>query len=129
MGPALAQPLQAFVQSVLLGMAAGLLYDLLRAFRLKLPRLTSPLDILYCLTVSAAVFLFTLYRAQGQLRLYLWLGVLGGCVLFFSVFSPLLRPVWGFWVDTLAFLLHLAAIPLRGAENLCKKIGNCKFSG
>ena len=56
MGPALAQPLQAFVQSVLLGMAAGLLYDLLRAFRLKLPRLTSPLDILYCLTVSAAVF-------------------------------------------------------------------------
>ena len=122
MGPALAQPLQAFVQSVLLGMAAGLLYDLLRAFRLKLPRLTSPLDILYCLTVSAAVFLFTLYRAQGQLRLYLWLGVLGGCVLFFTVFSPLLRPVWGFWVDTLAFLLHLAAIPLRGAENLCKKI-------
>ncbi|HJB30690.1 MAG TPA: spore cortex biosynthesis protein YabQ [Candidatus Oscillibacter excrementavium] len=123
MGPALAQPLQAFVQSILLGMAAGLLYDLLRAFRLKLPRLTAPLDILYCVTVSGAVFLFTLYRAQGQLRLYLCLGALGGCILFFTVFSPLLRPVWGFWVDTLAFLLHLAAVPLRGAENLCKKIG------
>ena len=68
MGPALAQPLQAFVQSILLGMAAGLLYDLLRAFRLKLPRLTAPLDILYCVTVSGAVFLFTLYRAQGQLK-------------------------------------------------------------
>ena len=47
----------------------------------------------------------------------------GGGVLFFTAFSPFLRPVWDFWVDTLAFLLHLTAIPLRGAENLCKKIG------
>ena len=45
MAPALSQPLLLFCQAILLGMAAALLYDLLRAFRLRLPRLTSALDI------------------------------------------------------------------------------------
>lgn len=124
MAPALSQPLLLFCQAILLGMAAALLYDLLRAFRLRLPRLTSALDILYCMAAGLAVFLFMLRRAQGQLRLYLLLGAVGGGVLFFTAFSPFLRPVWDFWVDTLAFLLHLTAIPLRGAENLCKKLAD-----
>ena len=126
MAPALSQPLLLFCQAILLGMAAALLYDLLRAFRLRLPRLTSALDILYCMAAGLAVFLFMLRRAQGQLRLYLLLGAVGGGVLFFTAFSPFLRPVWDFWVDTLAFLLHLTAIPLRGAENLCKKLADGK---
>ena len=71
MAPALSQPLLLFCQAILLGMAAALLYDLLRAFRLRLPRLTSALDILYCMAAGLAVFLFMLRRAQGQLRLYL----------------------------------------------------------
>ena len=81
MAPALSQPLLLFCQAILLGMAAALLYDLLRAFRLRLPRLTSALDILYCLAAGMAVFLFMLHRAQGQMRLYLLLGAVGGGVL------------------------------------------------
>ena len=77
MAPALSQPLLLFCQAILLGMAAALLYDLLRAFRLRLPRLTSALDILYCLAAGMAVFLFMLRRAQGQMRLYLLLGAVG----------------------------------------------------
>ena len=82
MAPALSQPLLLFCQAILLGMAAALLYDLLRAFRLRLPRLPSALDILYCMAAGLAVFLFMLRRAQGQLRLYLLLGAVGGGVLF-----------------------------------------------
>ena len=52
MAPALSQPLLLFCQAILLGMAAALLYDLLRAFRLRLPRLTSALDILYCMAAG-----------------------------------------------------------------------------
>ena len=69
-----APPLLTFFQAVLLGLSAGLVYDLLRALRLRLPRLTAPLDILYCLTAGAAAFLFLLRRAQGQLRVYMLLG-------------------------------------------------------
>ena len=39
MAPALSQPLLLFCQAILLGMAAALLYDLLRAFRLRLPQM------------------------------------------------------------------------------------------
>ena len=103
-------------------MAAALLYDLLRAFRLRLRRLTGVLDILYCILAGTAVFLFTLYRARGQMSLLLLLGLAGGAAVFFRFLSRPLQPVWTFWVDTLAFLLHLIAIPLRGMERLCKKI-------
>ena len=81
-------PLLAFFQAVLLGLAAGLVYDLLRAFRLRLPRLTAPLDILYCVTAGAAVFLFTLHRAQGQLRLYLLLGAPAALLAVFPASLP-----------------------------------------
>ena len=50
------QQLLTFLWSILLGLAAGLLYDLLRPFRLRLPRLTAALDLLYCLTAGSAVF-------------------------------------------------------------------------
>ena len=96
MAPALSQPLLLFCQAILLGMAAALLYDLLRAFRLRLPRLTSALDILYCMAAGLAVFLFMLRRAQGQLRLYLLLGAVGGgCLLYTSCGArPPPRPPW-----------------------------------
>ena len=113
-----------FGQSILLGALLGVLYDLLRAFRLRLPRLTGPLDSLYCLLCAGTVFFFTLYRAQGQLRLFVLAGLAGGVVLFFSLCSAPLRPIWDFWVDTLAFLLHLMSFPLFWAKNFCEKTWN-----
>ena len=40
--------LRTFGLSILLGLSAGVLYDLLRAIRLRRPRLTGVLDLLYC---------------------------------------------------------------------------------
>ena len=121
MGSTVSQQLLTFGWSILLGLAAGLLYDLLRPFRLRLPRLTAVLDLLYCLVVGSAVFLFLL-RRTGELRMYLLLGIAGGAVVFFCAFSAILRPVWDFWVDTLASLLSLAALPLRWLKIFCKKL-------
>ncbi|MEG1594423.1 MAG: spore cortex biosynthesis protein YabQ, partial [Oscillibacter sp.] len=111
-----------FAQSIILGVSGGLLYDLLRALRLRLPRAIWALDALYCLCMGTALFLFTLRRAEGQLRLYVLLGALGGFVLFFGLLSDWLRPLWSFWVDTVAFLLHLLAIPLLLAGTFCVKM-------
>ena len=114
MGADVSLRLLVCLQAGLLGMTLGLLYDVLRAFRLRLRRLTGVLDILYCILAGTAVFLFTLYRARGQMSLLLLLGLAGGAAVFFRFLSRPLQPVWTFWVDTLAFLLHLIAIPLRG---------------
>ena len=77
------EQLRTFLLSILLGLGAGVLYDLLRAVRLRHPRLTAPLDLLYCQAVGLAVFLFVLRQSDGQLRGFILLGGLGGGVLFF----------------------------------------------
>ena len=122
MGNQVSHQLLVFGQSILLGLCTGLLYDLLRPFRLRLPRLTGLLDSLYCLLAGIAVFLFLLRGADGQLRGFVVLGALGGTVLFFGVFSELLRPVWTFWADTLAYLAWLLSLPVLWTKNFCKKI-------
>ena len=72
------EQLRTFLLSILLGLGAGVLYDLLRAVRLRHPRLTAPLDLLYCQAVGLAVFLFVLRQSDGQLRGFILLGGLGG---------------------------------------------------
>ena len=118
----ISQQLQLFARSILLGAAAGLLYDLLRALRQRCPRLTGPLDAVYCAGLCCALFFFTLRRAQGILRGYVLLGALGGAVLFFALFSAPLRPIWDFWVETGAFFLRLLTIPIQSVKKIVKKI-------
>ena len=112
--------LRTFGLSILLGLSAGVLYDLLRALRLRRPRLTWALDLLYCLTAGAALSLFVLRQGDGQLRGYILLGALGGGVVFFGVFSAPLRPVWEFWLDRskrVRFLRQIQLNPSFPAES------------
>lgn len=88
MGNQISQQMLTFVQSILLGLAAGVLYDLLRPFRLRRPGLTALLDAGYCLSVGAGAFLFLLRRGEGELRGFLVLGAVGGAgAVFLCVFS------------------------------------------
>ena len=123
MGNQISQQMLTFVQSILLGLAAGVLYDLLRPFRLRRPSLTALLDAGYCLSVGAGAFLFLLRRGEGELRGFLVLGAVGGAVLFFCAFSHLLQPIWEFWAETLAYLVHLLSIPLLWVKKICTKLG------
>ena len=122
MGINISQQLTLFGQSILLGVAAALVYDLLRAFRVRIPRLTAALDVCFCLLLIVSVFLFVLHQAQGQLRGYVLLGSAGGAVLYFTLPAPFLRPVWDFWCGSVLFLLHLLWQPVLSAGHLCKKI-------
>ena len=118
----MSRQLVVFGQSILLGLSAGVLYDLLRPFRLRAPRFTAVLDSAYCLTVAGAMFLFLIRRAEGELRGFVLLGMLGGAVLFFCTFSQLLRPIWTFWADTAAFLVHMLSLPVCWARAGLKKL-------
>ena len=97
------EQLRTFLLSILLGLGAGVLYDLLRA------------------AVGLAVFLFVLRQSDGQLRGFILLGGLGGGILFFSLLSRPLRPVWDFWMDRWMELFQFLSLPGRFCAAVCKK--------
>ncbi|MBE7007719.1 MAG: hypothetical protein E7422_00995 [Ruminococcaceae bacterium] len=111
--------------SLLLGMALALLYDLLRALRLRRRTqkgLTAALDALYCAILAVSFFLFALRIGSGELRLYTLVAAALGAALFFGVFSPLLRPLWDFWARVLFELLHLLKLPAITLKNLHRNL-------
>lgn len=114
MGNYVSEQLLLFLQSILLGMAIALVYDLAGALRRLGGRLWGgALDVLFCLSAAAAVFLFVM-AGEGELRVFMILGIAGGAVLFRCALAGLLRPVWSFW-------LELVLLPLRWMEKFLKK--------
>lgn len=111
-----------FIRSVLLGGALGLLYDLLRALRVLGGRVWGGvLDSVYCV-LSVSLLFFFIMAGDGELRLFFLAGALGGGVLFFCLLSPVLRPLWDFWLEILLSPVRLAAGAgkkcCRGAQKL-----------
>lgn len=112
----ISEQLALFLRAVALGGALGLVYDLLRALRGLGGKIWGGLlDALFCLTAAASLFLFVM-AGDGEMRLFVLLGAGGGMLLYLCLFSPLLRPVWRFW-------LTLLLLPARMVGRLFKKCG------
>jgi len=112
--------------AVLLGLLGGLVYDLLRAVRIRKKQsrvLTHLLDGLYTLFWLLGLLWFALRIGQGELRLYMAAGILLGAVLYFNALSGFLRPLWDFWADVAAGLGHLMWLPLHFIFTVFKKWG------
>ena len=72
MGVSLPAQVSSLLYSLLLGIAAALLYDLLRAVRMRRKRLrllSEALDVLYCVFLAALCFFFSLRIGRGELRI------------------------------------------------------------
>lgn len=123
------EQLAMFLWSVLLGGVLALVYDLFRTVRAELLRrpglaraaLGGALDALYCLLAAASVF-FLFMAGDGELRIFILLGVLGGAVLFFCLLSQLLRPLWSFWLGIFLVPLWVLRKFLRKLHQICKKL-------
>lgn len=110
-----ASQLRELLLSVALGAAAALLYDLLRAARLLDRRdklLTHFLDGLFVAALAVLALFLGLRLGQGQLRLFMLTGAALGAVVWFSILSPLLRPVWDIWCAALVTVCVLVAKPV-----------------
>ena len=124
MGTVIGEQARTLAASVLLGMALALVYDLLRAVRLRRRKnraLTGALDALFCAALGLSALLFALRLTGGELRLYTIFAAAAGAWLFFGALSPLLRPLWDFWARTLFELLRLLRLPLRKARLLLRR--------
>lgn len=122
MGNEIPLQLAQFFRSILLGSTLALLYDLTRALSVPGGRVWElTLDILLSISAAASLFLFIMAE-EGELRLFILLGTLGGAVLFFLLFNGVLRPVLIFWVEMILFPLHLGDIFIKKLQIFFKKV-------
>ena len=106
LGNYISEQLAMFVRAILLGASLGLVYDLFRTLRRLGGRVWGGvLDGTYCVMAG-----------DGEMRLFVPAGALGGAVLFFCLLSRPLRPLWDFWLEV--FLS-----PVRAAAGVGKKGG------
>ena len=72
-----------------LGLGVGLLYDLFRVMRVRipLPLLGGALDLLFWLVVTAGLFVYTTAAGNGEVRFYMIGAVLLGAVVYFWLAS------------------------------------------
>ncbi len=102
--------------AALLGLGAGLLYDLLRPPRWRLRAAAAfVLDALYCLILGAALFLFAMSWGEGRLGLGALAAAWTGFLAYHWLLSPLLLP---FFVK----LFQYMDIARRKSKEIYKKI-------
>ena len=127
-----AAQLQQLGAAVALGAAGGLVYDVLRAARLLDRRdrlLTHLLDALFVALLGAGVLWLALVVGEGELRLYMVTGMALGAVLWFYLFSRLLRPVWDFWAAALVAVCRLVGLPFIFLGRTAKKLAESVKKG
>ena len=121
----IARQLQGLCRAVLLGGALGVLYDLMRIVRRRVPvpLLGAVLDFLFWAAAVTALFLFSHESWNGQIRLYGALFcMLGGAAYFWGI-SP---PVMGFLfllTDLAARILGILTSPVRILGRVFKRFG------
>lgn len=113
----------AFGGAMALGMAAGLLYDLFRILRFRAARrvLSAGLDLLFWVAVTAALFSYALTAGNGQLRIFMILGLFLGAFLYFLLFSGLMLRLGYKTADLIALLFHFLMLPLLKSLKFLKK--------
>ena len=125
MTPDIAQQLQGLCRAVLLGGGLGVLYDLMRIIRrrLPLPLLAGALDLLFWITATAALFLFSHETWNGQVRLYGAAFCLLGAAVYFRGISPLVMGLLFLLTGVAGRLLGILTFPGRVLGRVFKRFG------
>ena len=125
MSPDIVRQGQAICQALLLGGGLGVVYDLMRVIRrrLPLPGLGGVLDFLFWVLATAALFLFSHRAWDGQIRLYGALFCFLGGTAYFWGLSPLVLKTGLLLADVLKKILGIFALPVRLLGGLFKRFG------
>ncbi len=102
----------SLLYALILGITWGIVYDLLRAFRLRLPfSFTWLFDFLYCFFVIATLFLFAPYYSNGYIRATIVISAILGFTLYYVSLGRLVRKITQLLGDLLTWLVALLVRP------------------
>ena len=121
----IARQLQALCRAVLMGGGLGVLYDLMRIVRRRvpLPALAGILDFLFWVVATASLFLFSHENWHGQVRLYGAAFCLLGATAYFKGISPLVMWVLFLLTGLAGRLLGILTFPGRVLVRVFKRFG------
>lgn len=106
----LAHQTLVFLESILLGVCGGIVYDICRAVRrvtnLKLLG-TAVIDVIFWIIVLSGFFYFAVTDAVSQMRFYVAFGEISGMILYFLSFTPFFLPLFCFITKYILLLLGL----------------------
>ena len=122
MGAPLADQARFLLGALALGVGVGLVYDLFRILRVRLPLplLAGALDLLFWLVVTASLFVYTTAAGRGEVRGWLVLGVLAGAAAYFWLASRWVLKGGYAAADLAAILWKILTFPLALLARLCK---------
>ena len=130
-GLSLATQTKNFLLSLGFGFIMGILYDLFRIVKISISKgklATIISDILYCIFLCFALFLFCLTVNEGEIRLYLLLGSMAG---FFVYYFSLGVIIFSFSEKIIAFIkaiiksvFNIISYPFRFIFGKMRKIFN-----
>jgi spore cortex biosynthesis protein YabQ len=114
----------ALLGAVLLGCCVGLLYDILRILRVRCHcrPLSGLLDVLFWICSVPVVFFHTLEAGNGEVRLYMLLGLGGGVCLYFLLLSRGVLFLGYKIADVIGVIFHIFAKPVGWIWHISKKI-------
>lgn len=116
----IAEQTELFLLAVLAGAVLGIVFDAFRALRTVLPVMkksafTAVCDALFMIICGLAMYLFSMFFARGELRLYHIIGALLGFVIYIltagTVIIGIIRAVFGAVYRALDRILRLVLKP------------------
>ena len=120
------EQLRLLLQSLLLGVCTGLLYDILRALRRHFScgcAATAMLDAVFWIVLSAGVFEFGIVFAAGQPRLFILTGAACGIALYLVMLSEAVLAVLGAVLRAAAYAWQTCRTLIQHAQNVLQLIG------
>lgn len=120
------EQLRLLLQSLLLGVGTGLLYDILRALRRHFScgcAATAMLDAVFWIVLSAGVFEFGIVFAAGQPRLFILTGAACGIALYLVMLSEAVLAVLGAVLHAAAYAWQTCGTLIQHAQNVLQLIG------
>ena len=120
------EQLRLLLQSLLLGVCTGLLYDILRALRRHFScgcAATAMLDAVFWIVLSAGVFEFGIVFAAGQPRLFILTGAACGIALYLVLLSEAVLAVLGAVLRAAAYAWQTCRTLIQHAQNVLQLIG------
>lgn len=117
------EQLRSLSGALLLGLGAGLWYDLLRCLRRRIrgQLFAAVLDLLFWLAVTAAIFLWSVAAGNGTVQLSCCAALFLGAVIYFRVLSRCCFPLLSALTGLIAGILHLIGAPWRWLKQMVNR--------